>query len=110
MSKIPTKVREAVKFRDFGRCCRCSSGSANEIHHRMRRREAGHTLSTCILLCGECHRWAHANPSKARETGYIVPTWGDTLSTPLHTWRGPLLLDDEGKIAFVTTTNQGSNT
>ena len=88
MSAIPTKVRKAVRFRDFDRCVSCSSGSASDIHHRMRRREGGHALSVIILLCRTCHEKAHANPTWARERGIIVPTWRVPQAVPLKIVEG----------------------
>lgn len=96
---IPTQVRLAVDERDRRQCMRCAA-NGREIHHRMRRRDAGHPLSGCILLCPTCHRWAHAHPTQAKETGFIVPPWGDTLTMPIKTFRGWLLLDDAGTYTF----------
>jgi hypothetical protein len=102
LSAIPTKVRAAVRFREFNRCLVCSSGNATDIHHRMRRREGGHSLSVCILLCRTDHEKVHANPTWARERGLIVPTWRDASTVPVKGWRGWNILDDEGGLELVT--------
>lgn len=31
-----------------------------------------HCACCLVFLCGSCHRWAHANPVRAREDGWIV--------------------------------------
>lgn len=67
----------------------------------MRRREAGHALSVCILLCRTDHEKVHANPTWARERGLVVPTWGNTRAVPIKTWRGWLELDDEGGVEWL---------
>lgn len=96
---IPTAVRLAVDERDRRHCMRCSA-TGREIHHRMRRREAGHAMSVCILLCRTCHRFVHANPTQAKADGFIVPPWGDTLTMPVKSYRGWITLADDGSYAF----------
>lgn len=98
---IPTKVRVAVDERDNRQCARCGA-AGREIHHRMRRREGGHALSNTILLCGACHRWAHANVMAARAVGLIIPTWSQQPATdiPVTTFYGTVTLDDEGGVTW----------
>jgi 5-methylcytosine-specific restriction endonuclease McrA len=98
---IPTKVRVAVDQRDNRQCLRCGA-AGREIHHRMRRREGGHALSVCILLCSACHRWAHANPVHARAGGFIIPTWSQQPATdiPVAAFYGTVTLDDEGGVTW----------
>lgn len=101
MSAIPTAIRDKVWARQNRQCCRCG-GRGYEIHHRKRRREGGHSLGNCIGLCGTCHRWAHANPDKAKEQGYITGISVDDPSTvPIQTFMGLVLFDDGGGIHFI---------
>jgi len=30
-----------------------------------------------------CHKWLHAHPARARDTGHIVPSWDDPAGTPI---------------------------
>ena len=98
---IPTAARKAVRERDLERCVRCSSADAHDIHHRMRRRDGGHALSNMVLLCRFDHEWVHANPAKAREHGFIVSAWGDVLDSPIKSFRGWVVLDNEGGLSRV---------
>lgn len=77
-------------------------GDAHDIHHRMRRREGHHAWSNLILLCRVCHhQQVHANPSTAQSTGFIVPTWADAEEVPVRTWRGWMLLKNDGTILLL---------
>jgi hypothetical protein len=101
MSAIPTRARQIVWERQDRQCARCGN-TGREIHHRQRRREAGHGLEILVGLCGTCHRWAHANPKAAQPLGYIVPPWtADVASVPLKSFMGWVLFDADGNIEFV---------
>lgn len=99
-------TRALITARDVERCVRCGVyvGPGMNAHHRKLRSQGGMgTPSNGVLLCGSgttrCHGWAHSNVKKAREAGLIVPSWDDPASVPVVTWRGAMLLDDEGNIA-----------
>lgn len=97
---IPTSVRVAVDKRDQRQCIRCGA-PGREIHHRQRRREGGHGLENCILLCLQDHRWAHAHPSEARQAGFIVSAHvTDIEAVPIEAYYGRVLLRPSGKIAW----------
>lgn len=101
MSAIPSRVRKIVHERSNDQCSRCGN-RGSEIHHRQRRREAGHAVGNCVLLCSTDHKWAHANPVKAKADGYIVPPWEDDASAvPIKTFAGWATFDNEGGITFV---------
>lgn len=100
MSAIPTSVRVAVQARELGRCLVCAM-PGHHIHHRVRRRDGGHTLANCILLCSTDHTRAHHQPDWAKTRGLIVQPWQDPATTPVRTYRGWLTLDNEGGIAHV---------
>ena len=59
-------------------------------------------LENCILLCRTCHDWVHANPAMARDKGFIVGFADDAAELAIHSWRGWLVLNQDGTIAFVT--------
>jgi len=47
-------------------------------HHRKLRSQGGGDEPYNILIVGdEIHSWIHANPEKAWELGWIVPSWED---------------------------------
>jgi len=71
---IPPESRTVVFEREHGLCARCFMPGA-EWHHRRSRRVRGvhrHCACNGVLLCRACHRWAHAHPSDAGETGWVV--------------------------------------
>jgi len=87
MSDIPRKTRLAVVERDRV-CLRCGRGGT-DLHHRQRRQVGGHETWNLVLLCRECHSWAHANPEAAREEGWIISSYDTEPSrTPLTDWQG----------------------
>lgn len=96
MTAIPTGQRKLVELRDGG-CVVCGM-APYDVHHRQRRREAGHRIENLVALCRVHHDAAHAHPRLARAWGLIVPTWGDPLTTPI--WSplrgGWVIYDDEG--------------
>lgn len=101
MSAIPTRAREKVRERQGNQCCRCGN-RYSELHHRQRRREAGHGLDVLVGLCGTDHKWAHANPVAAKEHGYIVdPYVEDVAMVPIKSFMGWVLFDKDGGIHFV---------
>lgn len=100
MSDIPTKARELVRERQNGQCARCGV-LYSDLHHRQRRREAGHAVGILVGLCRNDHRWAHANPSAAKRDGYIIdPHENDPQSVPLKSFMGWVLFDDDGNVTF----------
>lgn len=97
---IPTAARNAVRHRQQGQCARCGA-RYGEVHHRQRRREGGHRWSNLVGLCGTCHRWVHANPDEAKSKGYIVHIADNPEETPIATFMGLMLFDDDGSVTFV---------
>lgn len=104
MSKIPTAVRSAVHERDDRRCARCGTGRGLQVSHRIRRREGGHRLSNVNLLCSDCHLvWAHLHPREAMAQGVLLSAVADVdpCTEPMLTWRGWVLLDDDGGLEVI---------
>jgi hypothetical protein len=55
-----------------------------------------------VLLCGTCHKWAHAYPTLAKAVGYIVAPWEtDVPNVPIKTFMGWVKFDNDGGITFV---------
>ena len=102
MTGIPSTTREALRRRDRGSCIICGAASTDAMH-RIRRREGGHELSNLALGCRTCHELCHANPAWAREKGYILPAVAraDPRREPLWSWRGWVLLDDDGGLEVI---------
>lgn len=97
---IPAAVRTAVDTRDNRQCLRCGA-AGREIHHRQRRREGGHGLENCVLLCGADHRWVHSHPSQARDTGFIVSVFDDVVAdVPIRAYYGWVRLTSEGGVQW----------
>lgn len=96
-NEIPTATRRKVNDRDEMRCQVCGA-IGSEIQHRVRRREGGHRLSNLIRVCSFDHRAIHANPGWALERGFTLSAVIDVdpSQSPVHTYRGWALFDDEG--------------
>ncbi|UVK58627.1 HNH endonuclease [Microbacterium phage CrazyRich] len=104
MTDDPTpQTRRLVLLRDAGRCVWCGRpwGDLLNLHHRLLRSHGtDNSPANLIAVCGSgttgCHGAIHAHPDKARQRGHIVPSWSSPVTVPVLTWRGLLLLDDEG--------------
>jgi len=95
-SDVPSAVREQARERDQGRCIVCMA-AATELMHRVPRRDGGHRLSNTIWGCHTCHAKAHASPKWGYEIGIMASRYGvDLTMVPIWSWRGWILLDDEG--------------
>lgn len=73
-------AKKQVAARDEN-CIRCG-GIGTDVHHRKVRgmggtknEEVAYGLANLVLLCRECHNWAHQNPATAYESGYMVHSW-----------------------------------
>lgn len=98
MSDIPTRARELVRIRQNGQCARCGV-AYTDLHHRQRRREAGHAVGILVGLCRKDHNWAHSNPSAAKADGYIIgPHENEPTSVPLKSFVGWVLFDNDGNV------------
>src|SRR5688500_8554721 len=55
------------------RCERCgATGVRLQGHHRRLRSQGGEDVQeNCVVLCGDCHSWVHANPSAAVAAGLM---------------------------------------
>lgn len=95
-NEIPTKVREDIHARDDGKCIVCGA-RGREAMHRIPRRDGGHARSNIALGCHSCHAKAHRYPLWGYEMGIMASRYVDDVRTvPIRSWRGWILLDDEG--------------
>lgn len=109
MSRLTPKVRETVSERDQWRCTRCGEHvqfRTVSIHHRRpagsggSRRPETHLPANLILLCGSgvtgCHGWVESHRTESYELGLLVHQGIDPAGVSVQTYRGRLLLDNEG--------------
>lgn len=97
-------ARSVALDRDEGRCCRCGD-LATEVHHRRLKGAGGSTLpdrhrpDRLVSLCAVCHDWVHGalNRRPAEAAGLIVRRTHDTLTTPVLTRHGLLLLTADAR-------------
>lgn len=100
---IPTLSRKRVIARAQGRCERCGGKGAHWHHRRSRsvRDELTHSPANGVLLCTFDHAYVHANPTEARETGFIVSRYQDPRLVPITRWDGAVVyLNEDGTVAF----------
>lgn len=101
---IPAASRRLVEKRDKSRCVRCG-GAGSQWHHRRKRSvkdEHQHCGCNGVLLCGTCHGWAHANPTLAKSTGFIVTQFAsDPGQWPVKAWHGEVMLGCDGSLLAV---------
>jgi len=81
-------LRHQVYVRAVGRCEFCGvplPGDAWDAHHRQLRSRGGpDSLPNLVALCRTHHRWVHEHPAAATAVGFMVPSWADPDTTPLH--------------------------
>lgn len=107
------RARRLVKARVVdGLCEGCGRWPAADYSHRVRRGPGAWCPSNALALCSDlttpagvqgCHPWAHSNPDRARELGWLLRTTDDPLTTPaVLAWRGWFLLADDGGLTPYT--------
>lgn len=92
-----------IEERDLSRCARCGrfiAEGGNKHHRKFRSRGGKGNIANGVLLCGSgttgCHGWAHHNIADATAEGFIVSSWEEATLVAVHTWRGWMLLADDG--------------
>ena len=114
MPKATRAVQEAarrlVRERDGHRCQMCGRSIVDypsSIHHRINKGNGGSAqyerASLLIRMCGTgttgCHGWVTTEPRRAGLWGWLLPRNNpdiDPEQEPILTYRGWVLLDDEG--------------
>lgn len=83
--------REAVVARAHGMCEAGCGRRGTEVHHRKYRSRRGTNHRwNLMLLCDECHDWAHANsgspadPGEASRLGHTVFSFEDPQEVLIH--------------------------
>ena len=93
---------EEIRERDGWRCARCAYSGNLHIHHRFARSGGkNETAANRVTLCARCHSWAHRNPVKAREEGWIVRAEKDPAEVHVRHWMwpaGPIFLLGDGSV------------
>lgn len=80
LGRKPKKKRRGMARPDepLATYCECAraevcSGRAEHRHHRLMRSQGGSDeASNTIDVCGPCHTWIHANPSKSYAWGFLL--------------------------------------
>lgn len=102
--KGPPLDREALWERSEGICDWCNRAihyEAFDAHHR-KLRSAGGTwaLSNIVAVHSDCHTnqpgSIHMHPALAKSRGFIVPSWGDPVTTPITVLGALWWLRDDG--------------
>lgn len=101
MTKEEKEARRLVRERSGGICEVCGKARATNFQHRKNRSQAGQwSASNGLDVCGSGttgdHGYIHAHPAESYERGWSVHSWDDPSEVPVQTWRGWVLLDDEG--------------
>lgn len=103
----PAATVKLVRERDGHACVSCGRTRDLTTQHRRARGMGGsrwpgiNLPSNLLTLCGSgttgCHGWVEERPSQAKDLGLAVsqhhPNPG---AVPVFTWRGWLLLNDDG--------------
>ena len=112
---ITAKTRQIVLDRDEYRCQRCGEyvGPFGEysIHHRRPRGMGGTKRpetdlpGNLVVLCGSgttgCHGQVEADRLRATAAGFLVSQHADPELIPVHTFRGKVLLSNDGMLALI---------
>lgn len=98
---------QLVRERDNHQCARCGAGTDLTTQHRVARGMGGtrgawiNQPANLITLCGSgttgCHGYVEHHPNVAKREGLSVSRSADPAKVPVLTWRGWLLLDNEGE-------------
>jgi 5-methylcytosine-specific restriction endonuclease McrA len=101
MSRIPPRVRTALRQRAAD-CCEICGTPANNAHHRKNRSQGGEDLlSNLLLLCGSgttgCHGWVTEHPAAAYVHGWSVRSHDDPRKIPVACGGYFWLLRDNGE-------------
>lgn len=93
-------ARKVLAARSEGRCEGCQREPATDWAHRVARSQGGPWVASNGLHLGRgCHGWAHANPVRARELGWILRSTDNPRAVPAFlAGRGFHLLADDGEI------------
>jgi 5-methylcytosine-specific restriction endonuclease McrA len=75
-------IRLELYLRCGGKCEFCGDafreGDPYAVHHRkLRAQGGGNEMANLALIHGGCHEWAHRNPARAYELGWMVHGWDD---------------------------------
>lgn len=107
---VSKRIREIVRERDLFTCMKCGEYlgpfGTYSLQHRRARGSGGSKApdtdlpANLVNLCGTattgCHGEVEAHPTEALATGMRVSQGHSPLLVPLLTYKGWLLLDDEG--------------
>lgn len=111
MTGVTTRVRQIVLERDLHTCQLCGRyiyGDTYSLQHRVARgmgssgRDWKNLPANLVTVCGhatepgKCHQFIESHPAEAERLGYRVRQGANPASVPVKTYRGWLLLDNDG--------------
>lgn len=99
-------VVQTVRGRDRWCCALCRTMGPLSTQHRRARGMGGsrwpgiNRPANLLTLCGTgttgCHGYVESHPEWARRLGLSVSLHADPARVPVFTWRGWVLLNDDG--------------
>jgi HNH endonuclease len=103
VSAFSPSVRKVIIARTGGRCDRCGfKVSMGHFHHRKPRRMGGSVdpslgkPSNGLLLHPKCHEFIESHRKASAMMGYLLNSVADPSKVPVYTWRGWMLLGNDG--------------
>jgi hypothetical protein len=110
-----TTTRATVLDRDEYRCVRCGcyvGFGEFSVHHRRPRgmggtkRPESNLPANLLTLCGTgttgCHGWVESHRTSATADGLLISQHADPELIPVHTYRGKVLLSNDGMLTIVS--------
>lgn len=105
---IPAPIRALVLVRAAGLCEGCGGlldDTGTHLHHRIRRRDGGHTLDNLVALHPLCHVLGplavHERTKWARARGLTVRVAADVSAAPLILPSGQVVLLDSHRPVYI---------
>lgn len=77
-------------------------GAGQHYHHRkLKSRGGADTAANLVHICHQCHTFIHSSKGavRAKEDGWLVPSYADPAEFVLFRHGERVLLDDQGGLA-----------
>lgn len=90
-NEFPDHAKQAMRVRSGGRCEARTADcvdAAQVFHHRKSRSSKDQRPVNGLHVCDPCHKHIHANVTKSRLMGWIVPSWSDPAEVPVRPGAG----------------------
>ena len=102
LSIVDKKIAEKVLARANGYCEFCGFSGELILHHRKLRSQGGKDeVCNLVAIHNKCHNMGtksiHNRPKDAQVKGFIVPSWADPRTYPIHIYGDKVVrLSEEG--------------